>query len=120
MAAPAARRDRRPMTFAGAVEFEAHEVALLLGLIVAAALAACALAGGIAWLVAGRRSAFWLGALVYVPATGAVWPHGRGTTGWVAAGAVGVLVRLAAPPRVSPDARPPAGPPRGRGRRRRS
>ena len=108
------------MTFAGAVEFEAHEVALLLGLIVAAALAACALAGGIAWLVAGRRSAFWPGALVYVPATGAVWPHGRGATGWVAAAAVGLLVRLAAPPRVSPDARPPAGPPRGRGRRRRA
>ena len=114
MAAPAARRDRRPMTFAGAVEFRAHEVALLLGLVVAAALAACALAGGIAWLVAGRRSAFWLGALVYLPAARTLWPLGGGTTGWVAAAAVGLLVRL------SPSARPPAGPPRGRGRRHRA
>ena len=89
------------MTFAGAIEITPQEVALILAILAIAAIGSCAVGGAIAWLISGRRRAFWLG-FVAIPAgaLAAVWV-GLPDLGVPAALAASVLAGVVSRPRTA-------------------
>ena len=88
------------MLFAGAIELSTGEIALIIGILAAMALAVCAVGAVTAWAIARRPAAVPLGAVALVVVMVAVGdvthaPHIGFLAGWAASAAVGFLL----PPR---------------------